>query len=80
MQTRGSGCLMASLMIAPQVYWPFARKVARYDVITRWWADTVRGTSTALYIGMALYKVGTPSAAEPDWTAEGGVPENHPTA
>jgi len=44
-------------------------------VITRWWADTVRGTGTALYIGMALYKVGTPSAAESDWTAEGGVPE-----
>lgn len=61
--------------IAPQVYWPFARKAARYDVITRWWADTVRGTGTALYIGMALYKVGTPSAAEPDWTVEAGVPE-----
>ncbi|WP_258875450.1 glycoside hydrolase family 10 protein [Pantoea ananatis] len=61
--------------IAPQIYWPFARKVARYDVITRWWADTVRGTGTELYIGMALYKVGTPSAAEPDWTIEGGVPE-----
>ncbi|WP_445379632.1 glycoside hydrolase family 10 protein [Pseudomonas syringae] len=61
--------------IAPQVYWPFAREVARYDVITQWWADTVRGTGTALYIGMALYKVGTASAAEPDWTVEGGVPE-----
>ncbi|EHT98011.1 hypothetical protein CKS_4514 [Pantoea stewartii subsp. stewartii DC283] len=24
---------------------------------------------------MALYKVGTPSAIEPDWTIEGGVPE-----
>ncbi|MGL9751223.1 MAG: family 10 glycosylhydrolase [Symbiopectobacterium sp.] len=23
--------------IVPQVYWPFARQVARYDVITRWW-------------------------------------------
>ncbi|WP_458574213.1 hypothetical protein [Lonsdalea quercina] len=44
-------------------------------MITRWWADTVRGTGTALYISMALYKVGTPSAAEPDWTVEGGVPE-----
>lgn len=61
--------------IAPQVYWPFARKVARYDVITRWWADTVRGTGTKLYIGMALYKVGTPSTVEPDWTIEDGVPE-----
>ncbi|EHT98012.1 FenI family protein [Pantoea stewartii subsp. stewartii DC283] len=36
--------------IAPQIYWPLARKVARYDVITRWWADIVRGTGTALYI------------------------------
>lgn len=61
--------------IAPQVYWPFARKVARYDVITRWWADTVRGTGTRLYIDIALYKVGAPSAAEPDWTVEGGLPE-----
>lgn len=61
--------------IAPQVYWPCARKVARYDVITRWWADTVRGTGTILYIGVALYKVGTPSKTEPDWTIEGGVPE-----
>ncbi|KPC37428.1 Uncharacterized protein AC498_1668 [Pseudomonas savastanoi pv. glycinea] len=61
--------------IAPQVYWPFAREVARYDVITQWWADTVSGTGTALYIGMALYKVGTASETEPDWTVEGGVPE-----
>ncbi|EGI00066.1 hypothetical protein PLA106_28646, partial [Pseudomonas amygdali pv. lachrymans str. M302278] len=58
-----------------QVYWPFAREVARYDVITQWWADTVRGTGTALYVGMALYKVGAASAAEPDWTVEAGVPE-----
>ncbi len=57
--------------IAPQVYWPFAREVARYDVITQWWADTVSGTGTALYIGMALYKVGTASETEPDWTVEG---------
>ncbi|MEF3062407.1 glycoside hydrolase family 10 protein [Ralstonia solanacearum] len=61
--------------IAPQIYWPFARQIARYDVIARWWADTVRQTRTRLYIGMALYKVGTPSTAEPDWTVEGGVPE-----
>lgn len=61
--------------IAPQIYWPFARQIARYDVIARWWADTVRQTRTRLYIGMALYKVGTPSTAEPDWTVEDGVPE-----
>lgn len=61
--------------IVPQVYWPFARHVARYDVITKWWAETVQQTQTKLYIGMALYKVGIHSDAEPDWSIEGGVPE-----
>ncbi|WGM01564.1 glycoside hydrolase family 10 protein [Arsenophonus nasoniae] len=61
--------------IAPQIYWPFAREIVRYDVIARWWADVVRSTNTKLYIGMALYKVGVPSQAEPDWSLDGGVPE-----
>lgn len=61
--------------IAPQLYWPVGRKVARYDVLTRWWADVVRDTHTRLYIGLALYKVGTFSAIEPDWHIAGGVPE-----
>ena len=61
--------------IAPQIYWPFARDAARYDVLTKWWADTVKPTRTRLYIGVALYKVGAPSKMEPDWTVAGGVPE-----
>ncbi|HGJ5857852.1 glycoside hydrolase family 10 protein [Arsenophonus nasoniae] len=61
--------------IAPQIYWPFAREIVRYDVIARWWADVVRSTNTKLYIGMALYKVGVPSQSEPDWSLDGGVPE-----
>ncbi|MRS15863.1 family 10 glycosylhydrolase [Enterobacteriaceae bacterium RIT691] len=61
--------------IAPQLYWPFARDAARYDVLARWWADVVRPTNTRLYIGIALYKVGVPSKNEPDWTKSGGVPE-----
>ncbi|CAI0984673.1 Uncharacterized protein conserved in bacteria [Serratia entomophila] len=61
--------------IAPQLYWPFAREVARYDVLAKWWAETVRETPTHLYIGMAWYKVGVAAAAEPDWAREGGVPE-----
>lgn len=61
--------------ITPQIYWPFAREVARYDVIAKWWADTVRLTNTKLYIGMALYKVGTENSAEPDWAIDGGIPE-----
>ncbi|WIX07031.1 glycoside hydrolase family 10 protein [Xanthomonas oryzae] len=61
--------------IVPQIYWPFARQIVRYDVIARWWADTVGTGRVQLYIGMALYKVGTSSALEPDWTVAGGVPE-----
>ncbi|MCK8153487.1 glycoside hydrolase family 10 protein [Citrobacter amalonaticus] len=61
--------------IAPQIYWPFSRDAARYDVLAKWWADVVKPTKTLLYIGVALYKVGEPSRNEPDWTVNGGVPE-----
>lgn len=61
--------------IAPQIYWPFARDAARYDVLAKWWANVVKPTHTRLYIGVALYKVGEYSKHEPDWTMEGGVPE-----
>ncbi|WP_354292902.1 glycoside hydrolase family 10 protein [Paramixta manurensis] len=61
--------------IAPQIYWPFARDAARYDVLAKWWAEVVKPTHTHLYIGIALYKVGQPSKNEPDWTINGGVPE-----
>lgn len=61
--------------IAPQLYWPFERKIASYDVLARWWSDVVRSTNTRLYIGVALYKLGIPSNIEPDWFIDGGVPE-----
>ncbi|WP_339056560.1 glycoside hydrolase family 10 protein [Candidatus Regiella endosymbiont of Tuberolachnus salignus] len=61
--------------IAPQIYWPVARKEASYDVIAKWWANVVQPTKTRLYIGMALYKVGKYNALEPDWSIDGGVPE-----
>ncbi len=61
--------------IAPQLYWPFSRQAARYDVLANWWGEVVKPTKTRLYIGLALYKVGEPSKIEPDWTRQGGVPE-----
>ena len=61
--------------IAPQLYWPFARDAARYDVLAKWWSDVVKPTNTRLYIGVALYKVGERSKIEPDWVKSGGVPE-----
>lgn len=61
--------------IAPQLYWPFARQAARYNVLANWWANVVKPTHTHLYIGVALYKAGEISSIEPDWAINGGVPE-----
>ncbi len=61
--------------IAPQIYWPFSRSAARYDVLANWWANVVKPTKTRLYIGIALYKVGVPAKNELEWTINGGVPE-----
>lgn len=33
--------------IAPQIYWPFSRSAARYDVLAKWWADVVKPTRPA---------------------------------
>lgn len=61
--------------IAPQVYWSSGRKDVPYGPIVRWWADTVRGTKTDLYIGMALYRAGSSSKSEPEWLEGNGVDE-----
>ena len=61
--------------IAPQLYWPFSRKIVRYDVLFHWWAETVKSSHTRLYPGIALYKVGTEVKAEPEWQIDAGIPE-----
>ncbi|WP_273726522.1 glycoside hydrolase family 10 protein [Brucella gallinifaecis] len=61
--------------IAPQVYWSSGRKDVPYGPIVKWWADTVRGTKTDLYIGIALYRAGSATKAEPEWLAGNGVDE-----
>lgn len=61
--------------IAPQLYWPFDRKIVRYPTLAKWWADVVGSGQTKLYIGVALYKVGTPTAVEPQWGDEQGMAE-----
>ncbi|WP_139976186.1 glycoside hydrolase family 10 protein [Ochrobactrum sp. CGA5] len=61
--------------IAPQIYWSFGRKDASFGTIAKWWVDTVRGTKTDLYIGVALYRAGTGTTLEPSWQAGEGVTE-----
>ncbi|CCB77903.1 MULTISPECIES: glycoside hydrolase family 10 protein [Streptomycetaceae] len=44
--------------ICPQLYWSIGPGAADYAVLVPWWARTVEGTRTHLYIGEALYKQG----------------------
>ena len=37
--------------VVPQVYWEIDHKIAPYKVVTKWWADIVKGTNVDLYIG-----------------------------
>jgi uncharacterized lipoprotein YddW (UPF0748 family) len=49
--------------VVPQLYWHIGQSAADYAVLAEWWADTARGTDTALYLGEALYKAGDPQQA-----------------
>ncbi|GII34035.1 glycoside hydrolase family 10 protein [Planotetraspora mira] len=55
--------------LIPQIYWPRGYAIADYNVLVPWWANAVKGTGVDLYIGQALYQVGTktiPAWAKPD--------------
>ena len=45
--------------IAPQLYWSFGHNTAAYAHLADWWAGTVRGTKTKLYIGHSIARIGT---------------------
>lgn len=48
--------------VVPQVYWSLSTTAARYDIVTDWWANAVKGTDVKLYIGHSPYKLGTSEA------------------
>jgi len=50
--------------ILPQIYWHIGFEDADYAKLAPWWAETVRGTSTRLYLGEALYKASDPAQPE----------------
>lgn len=45
--------------VIPQIYWSLSRPEVRYDILADWWASEVAGTNVDLYIGHAVYKLGT---------------------
>ncbi|PZG51008.1 glycosyl hydrolase [Spongiactinospora gelatinilytica] len=56
--------------IIPQLYWPRGQANADYSALAPWWAEEVKGTGVHLYIGQALYQVGTTGA----WRKPGELP------
>ncbi|MFC6084565.1 glycoside hydrolase family 10 protein [Sphaerisporangium aureirubrum] len=58
--------------IMPQLYWPRGFAAADYAKLVPWWANQVKGTGVHLYIGQALYRVGTKDTAA--WTKPGELP------
>ncbi|GAA3508651.1 family 10 glycosylhydrolase [Streptosporangium album] len=60
--------------VTPQLYWPSGFKAADYDVLMPWWANEVKGTDVHLYIGQALYLVGTTTNAA--WTSPEELPSH----
>ncbi len=42
--------------VVPQVYWETGHKAADYETLVKWWAEQVKGTKVALYIGHGTYK------------------------
>ncbi len=45
--------------VCPQIYWTDEHDAAPYDVLVDWWDELCTKNKTKLYIGIALYKVGT---------------------
>jgi uncharacterized lipoprotein YddW (UPF0748 family) len=45
--------------VMPQLYWPRGYKIADYKTLVPWWAGEVEDTGVDLYIGQALYRVGS---------------------
>ncbi len=44
--------------VAPQIYWDFTTKVARYDNLVHWWNRQLDGTGVDLIISHAAYRAG----------------------
>ncbi|GIH22913.1 glycosyl hydrolase [Acrocarpospora phusangensis] len=56
--------------LIPQIYWPRGLAIADYKALVPWWAKAVRGSGVDLYIGQALYQVGSGGA----WSKPGEMP------
>ncbi|WP_370028465.1 glycoside hydrolase family 10 protein [Planotetraspora sp. GP83] len=60
--------------LIPQLYWPRGFAAADYDALVPWWANAVKGSGVDLYIGQALYRVGSRDTAA--WTRAVEMPSH----
>lgn len=51
--------------VAPQLYWTQGFSTADHTTLANWWNDNAFGKQ--VYIGHAIYRVGTSNAREPNW-------------
>jgi uncharacterized lipoprotein YddW (UPF0748 family) len=58
--------------LCPQIYWEIGNDAADFETLVNWWAEQVRGTNTALWIGLAGYKVGDAEAGSV-WESDGAA-------
>lgn len=61
--------------IAPQIYWTRDLATASFDVLSKWWNDTVDGTRVKLYIGLAAYKADSEEDVSSSWYSINGINE-----
>lgn len=54
--------------IAPQIYWNIGYEIADYKTLVNWWADTLKNSSTKLYVGIADYKINNSDGV---WKSDG---------
>ncbi len=62
-------------VIIPQIYWNIGYEIADFEKITRWWNDTVFGTSVRLCIGQGAYRVSDETNAGSVWYGKKGQNE-----
>ena len=58
--------------ICPQLYWSVGDRLADYRTLTKWWAQTVKGTDVKLYVGLADYRTGNDDPESP-WHGIGAI-------
>ena len=53
--------------LMPQIYWGFTNEIAPFDKVAAQWIALTKNSSTKLYIGLQLYRMGSSESGESDF-------------